>query len=84
MCEEFFCVHVIASLQGAALHQDRCILFVWTDMCDIFAANAWRHHEPKNIIGPYAHVPLYNTIQYNTTYRTETCLSTSQRAVFGS
>jgi hypothetical protein len=26
----------------------------------------------------------YNTIQYNTTYRTETCLSTSQRAVFGS
>jgi hypothetical protein len=26
----------------------------------------------------------YDGIQYNTTYRTETCLSTSQRAVFGS
>jgi hypothetical protein len=33
----------------------------------------------------FSAVPIqYDTIQYYTTYRTETCLSTSQRAVFGS
>jgi hypothetical protein len=37
------------------------------------------------VLRMFVRAPLpFNTIQYNTTYRTETCLGTSQRAVFRS